>query len=63
MKFHLVIECDGAAFTEDGQASRDLEVARRLTNLAIRLRDYGLSNRVLMDTNGNCVGRAWFAED
>ena len=45
-----------AAFTEDGCDGYD-ELARILKRLANDLQDNGFRERVLMDTNGNFVGK------
>jgi len=57
MKFVLEIECDNAAFDEDPVP----EVIRILAETVGKLADGGRSV-VLVDSNGNSVGRAEFVE-
>jgi hypothetical protein len=56
MKATITINMDNAAFTEDGCDGYD-ELARILKRLANDLQDNGFRERVLMDTNGNFVGK------
>lgn len=58
MKFVLEIECDNAAFDEDPGP----EVIRILAETVGKLADGGRSV-VLVDSNGNSVGRAEFREE
>lgn len=62
MKFKLEIECDGAAFED---ANLQFEVGRILFKYGERLANSEArhDDDVLMDTNGNRVGRAYFEGD
>lgn len=54
MKFTLTMDCDNAAFTEDGPA---FEIARILHAVAERCEAGHTDAGVLRDINGNDVGR------
>ena len=53
MKFTLTLNCDNEAFAEDPT----LEIARLLRAVVERLEQDGARAGVLMDINGNRVGR------
>jgi hypothetical protein len=72
VKFKLEISCDNAAFHTEGDEGDDTEteeeVARILRAVIKRLQGGGLEaldgeECVLMDVNGNKVGKAEFVED
>ncbi|OQB36862.1 MAG: hypothetical protein BWY09_01776 [Candidatus Hydrogenedentes bacterium ADurb.Bin179] len=58
MKYSISIECNNAAFVDQGK-----ELARILRDLADRLEVEGVTDRALMDLNGNRVGRVTVEED
>jgi hypothetical protein len=61
MRFHVEITTDNAAFhNEYGHHEPAIEVERILQWLGHRIPDVG-DDQVLMDINGNRVGRAWWA--
>jgi len=60
MKYSIAIECNNAAFVDQGPGQ---ELARILRDLADRLEVEGVTDRALMDLNGNRVGRVTVEED
>lgn len=62
MKFQLDLACDNAAFTDDGDDSRNDETARILREIAKQL-DAGYVKGFAFDLNGNRVGTYNFIED
>ncbi len=55
MDINIHIECDNAAFDEDG-AGPSQEVARILHDLVNKILSGGIGDRSLRDINGNTVG-------
>lgn len=55
MEVNIHIECDNAAFDEDG-AGPSQEVARILHDSVNKILSDGISDRKLRDINGNTVG-------
>ena len=62
MKFTLDLACDNAAFTDDGEESRNDETARILREIAKQL-DAGYVKGFAYDGNGNRVGTFKFYEE
>lgn len=61
MRFRVEIQCDNAAFDGYGLP---VEVIRILAKTILAVEDDSYrTDRVLVDFNGNQVGRAWFEED
>jgi hypothetical protein len=56
MTFHIVINCDNAAFGEDKQA----ELPMILTGQVLPALMAREETKILRDTNGNNVGSAYF---
>ena len=54
MKFALTIDCDGAAFDDDTELSTILrKLSKKLDETLIK----DLSPGIVLDTNGNAVGK------
>ena len=59
MKFKLTIDCDNAAFEDNGTGAELHNILVRLANRLANTDDIDNTwNHALLDSNGNTVGRA-----